>query len=188
MARMEGASAGGCGEGGGEGYAGAGGARRTTVARAAGAGAARKQARNATEDCAAPQCGGVSKWNARRRAGVPDQPMRGSAPAAIDHELGVATAVHPDAGAVPAPVLAFDAARVGNLARDAYVAAAAGVDLAHAVVVALARATHADRLVPARTRAPVATAAVIVATTARPPALHAEHALAALVDPDAGAV
>src|SRR5690606_16603856 len=112
-------------------------------------------------------------------------PDRNSAPAALDDEGRVAAAVHPHAGAVPAPVAPLDAARVGMLALDAHVAAAAGVHLAQLVAVVAAGAAHADVAVPARARLPPA---VAVAASACPAPRDAEHAFAAAVDPHAGAV
>src|SRR6266436_1551371 len=77
-----------------------------------------------------------------------------SAPAAIDAEDGLTATVHPHASPVPAPGLSFDATRLGNLALDANIAAATGIDLAHVVLVVAAGALHADRLVPVGTRSP----------------------------------
>src|SRR4029077_2780247 len=79
---------------------------------------------------------------------------RGSAPAAVNSESPLTAAIDPPAGAIPAPGAALDARGLGDLARDIHAAAAAGVDLAHVVVEAAARAADVNARIPARARTP----------------------------------
>src|SRR6185312_5089669 len=92
----------------------------------------------------------IARPRSRRRL------RRTAGPAALHAEHAFAARIDPDAGAVPAPGAAFDASRLGDLLHEAHAAAAAGVDLAHVVVVAAARAAHVDVAVPAGTRPPLA--------------------------------
>src|SRR5690606_32289829 len=77
---------------------------------------------------------GISK---RRPPGF-RAPVGESAPAPVDHEHRGTTLIDPDAGAVPAPVATFDAARVGDTLLDAHRAATSGINPAHAVAIILA--------------------------------------------------
>src|SRR5579885_2708723 len=75
-------------------------------------------------------------------------------PAAIHHELRAATAIHPDAGAVPAPGAALDAGRIRILPDQPHVAAPADIHLANVVTVLRAAAGNLETLIPARLRIP----------------------------------
>src|SRR5690242_7993402 len=83
-------------------------------------------------------------------------------PAAIDHELPAAAVGNPHASAVPAPAVALRAARIGQLTHQPRMTARANIDLAHLVALLVAVALQPDLAVPARARAPVATAVIAV--------------------------
>src|SRR5690606_103127 len=72
------------------------------------------------------------------------------APGSADAELGAAAAAHPDAAAVPAPVLAVHAARARELPRD--LDAAAHGDVAAAGLPVVGFAAHGLRVAGAVTR------------------------------------